>query len=86
MGTDEQPLMFRYQSCFEWGLQDPYVTIQAGELLPRLSTLTANAAVYLCCTILRVASTGRYPASCSVKLGLSSYFHRSHSVRSELFA
>ena len=31
-----------------------------GELLPRLSTLTAEyAAVYLCCTILGVASTGR---------------------------
>ena len=29
-------------------------------------------AVYFCCTILRVASTGRYPASCPVKLGLSS--------------
>ena len=29
-------------------------------------------AVYFCCTILRVASTGRYPASCPVKPGLSS--------------
>ena len=29
-------------------------------------------AVYFCCTILRVASTGRYPASCPMKLGLSS--------------
>ena len=29
-------------------------------------------AVYFCCTFLRVASTGRYPASCPVKLGLSS--------------
>ena len=31
-------------------------------------------AVYFCCTILRVASTGRYPASCPVKPGLSSPF------------
>ena len=30
------------------------------------------AAVYFCCTILGVASTGRYPASCPVKPGLSS--------------
>ena len=31
-----------------------------------------ETAVYLCCTILGVASTGRYPASCPVKPGLSS--------------
>ena len=30
-----------------------------GELLPRLSTLTSEEAVYLCCTLLGVASTGR---------------------------
>jgi hypothetical protein len=35
----------------------------AGELLPRLFTLTACAAVVFCCTILRVTPTGRYPAS-----------------------
>ena len=29
-------------------------------------------AVYFCCTSLGVTSTGRYPASCPVKLGLSS--------------
>ena len=29
-------------------------------------------AVYFCCTFLRVTSTGRYPASCPMKLGLSS--------------
>ncbi len=29
-------------------------------------------AVYFCCTFLGVASTGRYPASCPVKPGLSS--------------
>ena len=40
----------------------------AGELLPRLSTLTAEtqsvtAAVYLCCTCPRVTPGGRYPLS-----------------------
>ncbi len=30
------------------------------------------AAVYFCCTFLGVASTGRYPAPCSMELGLSS--------------
>ena len=35
--------------------------------LPRI-----NGAVYFCCTGLGVASTGRYPASCPVKPGLSS--------------
>lgn len=34
----------------------------AGELLPRLSILTANAAVFFCCTVLEVAFTGSYPA------------------------
>ena len=43
-----------------------------GELLPRLSTLTRNRAVYFCCTSLGVTSTGRYPASCPAKPGLSS--------------
>ena len=44
-----------------------------GELLPRLSTLTAEtAAVYLCCTCPEVAFGGRYPLSCPVEPGLSS--------------
>jgi len=30
-------------------------------------------AVYLCCTSLRVASTGYYPAPCPMEPGLSSY-------------
>ena len=46
----------------------------AGELLPRLSILTAQrAAVYFCCTFPGVASAGRYPAPCPAELGLSSY-------------
>ena len=44
-----------------------------GSLLHCLSTLTsASEAVYFCCTGLGVTSTGRYPASCPVKPGLSS--------------
>jgi len=44
-----------------------------GELLPRLFTLTTNVAVFFCCTFLRVASTGSYPAPCTAMPGLSSY-------------
>ena len=47
---------------------------QGGSLLHCLSTLTSGKpkAVYFCCTGLGVTSTGRYPASCPVKPGLSS--------------
>ena len=44
-----------------------HVTMGRGELLPRLSTLTAlcehKTAVYLCCTIPEVTLGGRYPLS-----------------------
>ena len=48
-----------------------------GSLLHCLSTLTRlsaseRLAVYFCCTGLGVTSTGRYPASCPMKPGLSS--------------
>ena len=44
-----------------------------GSLLHCLSTLTSTGeAVYFCCTGLGVTSTGRYPASCPAKPGLSS--------------
>ena len=44
-----------------------------GSLLHCLSTLTGKIpAVYFCCTGLGVTSTGRYPASCPMKPGLSS--------------
>lgn len=45
---------------------------RSGSLLSYLSTLTTCVAVYFCCTSLGVASTGRYPASCPMKPGLSS--------------
>ena len=50
-------------SCYQGG----------GSLLHCLSTLAGQRpAVYFCCTFLGVTSTGRYPASCPVKPGLSS--------------
>jgi hypothetical protein len=63
------PLSVLLRMGFTW----PVSRLTAGELLPHLSTCTAkNAVVYFCCTILRVASTGSYPAPCPVQLGLSS--------------
>ena len=56
-----------------------------GSLLHCLSTLTGAScapAVYFCCTGLGVASTGRYPASCPVKPGLSS--PDGHQLRSSV--
>ncbi len=48
------------------------VTATLRELLPHDFNLTAEAAVCFCGTFLRVAPTGRYPAPCPVKPGLSS--------------
>ena len=51
----------------------PFCYHNGGSLLHCLSTLTLQKkAVYFCCTGLGVTSTGRYPASCPVKPGLSS--------------
>ncbi len=69
--------------CFLFGLASDGVYIcpacyqPGGSPLHCLSTLTAlsvsgKAAVYFCCTVLGVASTRRYLASCPVKPGLSS--------------
>ncbi len=61
------------QSCTGRGLHGAPRYRGAGELLPPLSILTGKEpAVCFCCTFLGVASTGRYPASCSAVLGLSS--------------
>ena len=51
----------------------------AGELLPRLFTLTAYAAVIFCCTILRVTPTGRYPAS--LPYGARTFLMKRNSFR-----
>jgi len=50
----------------------PPVTRRAVGSYPAIPPLPAEPAVYFCCTVLRVASTGCYPASCPVKPGLSS--------------
>ena len=73
---DEQPQKFSYTVLLQVGLQSLLSRQRSGELLPHLSTLTSlsmiRLAVYFCCTFLRVASTGYYPAPCSMELGLSS--------------
>ncbi len=57
------------------------VTATSRELLPHDFNLTAAAAVCFCGTFLRVTSTGRYPAPCPMKPGLSSrIIARSSSV------
>ena len=66
------------RSCFRWGLPErasprrsvsSYLTIS-----PLPATPSAPPAVCFCGTFLRVAPTGRYPAPCPVKPGLSSPF------------
>ena len=68
--------MVFFWSCFGWGLHGSCRYRQDGSLLHCLSTLTGStfmlSAVYFCCTGLGVTSTGRYPASCPLKPGLSS--------------
>ena len=55
---------------FTWPLLLP--TGRQSLTLPFHPYVSTADAVYLCCTGLGVASTGRYPASCPVKPGLSS--------------
>ena len=60
-------------SCFEWGLHSISRYRKTGGLLHRHSTLTVRRRRYhFCCTFLGVTSTGRYPAPCPLKPGLSS--------------
>ena len=44
-------------------------------LTPPFHPYRKNTAVYFCCTFLKVAFTGSYPAPCPVELGLSSLTH-----------
>ena len=78
-GSSDLPESRRVALCFLFGLASDGVYIcpscyqEGGSLLHCPSTLTRSCrAVHFCCTILGVASTGRYPASCPVKPGLSS--------------
>ena len=76
------------RSCFGWGLHSLSCYQKSGGLLSHLSILTCVMlekqtwiqAVYFCCTSLGVASTGRYPALCPVKPGLSSPIRARPSV------
>ena len=77
--SSDQPEAWRAAIPLLFGLASDGVYIcpvcyhPGGSLLHCPSTLTiSDMAVYFCCTILGVASTGRYPASCPVKPGLSS--------------
>ena len=70
--------------CFGWGLHLP-LPLPEGRwsLKPPFHPYHGRQpamAVYFCCTILGVASTGRYPAPCPVKPGLSSPLQARPSV------
>src|SRR5262245_1352374 len=63
--------------CSRWGLPCRPRYRRRGGLLPRHFTLTRHGRsrggrYSFCCTFLRVSATGRYPASHSLELGLSS--------------
>ena len=70
--TDGPPYV-SFWSCFGWGLHMPRkLPCGRWSLKPPFHPYQQKLAVYFCCTSLGVASTGRYPASCPVKPGLSS--------------
>lgn len=58
-------LILPARCCSRWGLHCLICHHISGRLLPCLFTLTINfiIAVIFCCTFLKVALTGRYPAS-----------------------
>ncbi len=60
-----------FWSCFRWGLHSLPCYQGSGGLLHHHSTLTGIPRRFLC-TGLGVTPTGRYPAPCPVKPGLSS--------------
>lgn len=57
---------------FTWSLAVTNKAVSSYFTFPPLPQSAQDVAVYFCCTFLRVASTGRYPASCPMKPGLSS--------------
>ena len=98
-GSSDLPEGRRAALCLLLGLasdgvyRDPVCYQTGGSLLHCLSTLTVccQTAVYFCCTSLGVASTGRYPASCPMKPGLSSpapfrLYKRDHSSYSNFYS
>ena len=78
--TDGPPYVSVW-SCFGWGLHMPRkLPYGRWSLKPPFHPYQQKLAVYFCCTSLGVASTGRYPASCPVKPGLSSPRRELHAV------
>lgn len=72
-GRAAQPRGAHRAILLQVGFTRARVTAELRELLPHDFTLTGEApAVCFCGTFLRVAPTGRYPAPCPVKPGLSS--------------
>lgn len=71
--TTDGPPICPVRSCFGWGLHVPRM-LPPGRwsLTPPLHPYRPWPAVLFCCTFLGVSSTGRYPASCPLKPGLSS--------------
>ncbi len=72
-GRAAQPRRAHRAILLQVGFTRARVSAELRELLPHDFTLTGEApAVCFCGTFLRVAPTGRYPAPCPVKPGLSS--------------
>ena len=56
-------VFFLMRCCSKWGLHEKDNYLPPSKLLPYYSTLAAKMRRFIfCCTILRVASTGSYPA------------------------
>jgi len=63
------------RSCSRWGLpgtKSPTLLVVSYTTVPPLPVHIVSSAVHFCGTILQLALTGHYPASCSMEPGLSS--------------
>lgn len=60
-------------SCSKWGLHNILLPIHYVSSYLTLSSLPRSRRFTFCCTFLKVAFTGRYPAFCPAELGLSSH-------------
>ena len=84
-GSSDLPESRRATVCFLFGLASDgvytafSVTRQAVVSYTAFSPLPLRAVIF-CCTFLGVTSTGRYPASCPMKPGLSSPAQRAAAI------